>query len=79
MDSAVPSTTALRMRAYRARKRRGFRCFQIKMNEDEVNGLVAKRYLEDHDRADQSAVETALEALVSDVLGAHPLPVTSTR
>ena len=69
MDPVAPSPTALRMRAYRARRRRGFRCFQIKISEDEINVLVAKRYLEGIESADESAVEMALEAFVSDVLG----------
>ena len=55
MDTAAPPTE-LRMRAYRARKQRGFRCFQIKRSEDEINMLVAKRYLKGAERAKQAAV-----------------------
>jgi hypothetical protein len=60
--SGKAQSAAERMRAYRRRRRRGLRCFEVELGRAELDGLVAKGYLKDGQRNDIHAV--------------HPLHVT---
>jgi hypothetical protein len=45
-------SAAERMRAYRRRRRRGFRCIEVQVGPAEVNGLIANGYLPSDKRQD---------------------------
>jgi hypothetical protein len=66
----VRSSAAQRMRRYRQRCRSGMRMIPIRLEEAEVDALVARKYLEADQRADKKAIEVALETFVADELGA---------
>jgi hypothetical protein len=56
------------MRAYRRRRRRGFRCVEVQVGPAEVNGLVAKGYLPSDKRQDLHAIQLAVNDLIFDWL-----------
>jgi hypothetical protein len=57
------------MRLYRHRRRRGRRVVRVEIDAAEVEALVTRGYLEPKDREDQSAIEAATNAAISDLLG----------
>lgn len=57
-------SAAERMRAYRRRRRHGFRCHEVKLGEAELNRLVAEGYLSSDKRDDHRAVEFAIDDLL---------------
>jgi hypothetical protein len=63
-----PKSVAERMRAYRHRRRRGVRCFEMQLGRAELNGLVAKGYLSSDKRGDRQAIESAIDNLLFDWL-----------
>jgi hypothetical protein len=64
-----PKSVAARMRAYRRRRRRGHRCYQVQLGRAELNGLVAKGYLSSDKRDNREAIELAIDDLLFDWLG----------
>jgi hypothetical protein len=56
------------MRAYRRRRRRGFRCVEVQVGPAEVNGLVATGYLPSDKRQDVHAIKSAVNDLIFDWL-----------
>ena len=66
--ASPPSNAAVRMRAYRRRRRRGMRCFSIRLTEPEIEALVTKNYLGAEARSDREAIVGAIEACLSDTL-----------
>ncbi len=65
-----PSPTAERMRLHRKRRRRGLRCVRIQLHVTEIDGLIRKRYLEAKNRDDLNEIQMAVDAFISDTLGA---------
>ena len=65
----TPQSPAERMRLYRHRRRRGRRIVRVEIDAREVEVLVRRGYLEPKDREDQSAIEAATNAAISDLLG----------
>jgi len=61
-------SAAARMRAYRRRRRRGLRCYEVKLGRAELNGLVTKGYLASDKRDDRYAIELAIDDLLFDWL-----------
>lgn len=57
-------SAAERMRAYRRRRRHGFRCYEVKLGQAELNRLVAEGYLSSDKRDDHRAVEFAIDDLL---------------
>jgi len=56
------------MRAYRRRRRRGFRCVEVLVGGAELDGLVAKGYLPSDKRQDLRAIKSAVNDLIFDWL-----------
>ena len=56
-------STAERMRAYRRRRRHGFRCYEVKLGQAELERLIAEGYLSSDKRDDHRAVELAIDEL----------------
>jgi hypothetical protein len=56
------------MRAYRLRRRRGFRCIEVQVGRAEVNGLIAKGYLPADKQHDTQAIQLAVNDLLFDWL-----------
>ena len=67
-DSKIPLSAAERMRAYRRRRRRGFRCVEVHVGHAELDGLVAKGYLPPDKRQDVHAIKSAVNDLIFDWL-----------
>jgi len=67
-DSKTPQSAAERMRAYRRRRRRGFRCIEVHVGQAELDGLVAKGYLPLDKRQDVHAIKSAVNDLIFDWL-----------
>jgi hypothetical protein len=63
------TTTADRMRLYRARRRNGLRCIQILLHDTEIDALIRKGFLKPDRRAHERAVERAIGAFVCAELG----------
>ncbi len=72
MNAELPSdgppagakSVAERMRAYRRRRRRGLRCYEVQLGRAELNGLIAKGYLPSDKRDDREAIEMAIDDLL---------------
>jgi hypothetical protein len=64
------TTAAERLRRHRDRRRRGMRIVGIRLTDAAVDALVAKKYLEADKRADENAVQAAIEAFIANELGA---------
>ena len=62
----APSRVAERMRQYRKRHGKGIRCVDVQLHPTQINVLVRREYLEDKDRDDPKALQSALSAFVSD-------------
>jgi hypothetical protein len=56
------------MRAYRHRRRRGFRCVEVQIGRAELDGLVAKGYLPSDKQHDLFAIKLAVNDLLFDWL-----------
>jgi len=63
------SPAAKRMREYRRRRRRGMRSVTVRVDEADLEALVAKGYLAPSDRAEANAIQQAADAFISDALG----------
>jgi len=63
-----PKSVAERMRAYRRRRRRGLRCYDVKLGRAELDGLITKGYLASGKRGDRYAIELAIDDLLFDWL-----------
>jgi hypothetical protein len=62
------ASAAERMRRYRKRQRRGFRCVEVQVGQAELDGLVAKGYLPEDKRQDVHAIKSAVNDLIFDWL-----------
>ena len=63
-----PKSVAERMRAYRRRRRRGVRCYEVQLGRAELDGLIAKGYLASDKLGDRHAIELAIDDLLFDWL-----------
>jgi hypothetical protein len=61
-------TPAERMRSYRRRQRHKWQAVRIEIAAAEVDALVKRGYLEPKNRDDQTAIEEAATAFISDAL-----------
>jgi hypothetical protein len=71
-DAAEPlehTTSARRMRLYRARRQKGLRCLTVELREREIEALVAKGLLPSTSRGDTTAIRNALYAYLDGTLG----------
>jgi hypothetical protein len=59
---------AERTRAYRRRRRHGFRCVEVQIGRAELDGLVAKGYPPADKRQDLQAIQLAVNDLLFDWL-----------
>ena len=59
---AAGSAAAERMRAHRARRRKGLRCVMIQLRETEIDVLIRKGLLKADARNDLRAIRNALHA-----------------
>ena len=57
---ATRQATAARMRRCRARRRAGYRCYNVELHQSEIKTLIRRGYLQSDDRDDHDAVVTAL-------------------
>jgi hypothetical protein len=64
----VPRSPAERMQAYRKRRQRQWQLVRIELAAAEVDALVKRGYLEPKNRHDQTAIEEAATAFISDSL-----------
>jgi hypothetical protein len=67
-ETASSSPGAVRMRAYRRRRRRGTRCVRVALGPPEIDRLVATGYLSTDERADREAVQAAASWFIADAL-----------
>jgi hypothetical protein len=67
-STSRPSPAAERMRRRRQRRRDGMRCLTVELRETEIDALIKKRLLAPDARNDAQAVQTALYALLEEVL-----------
>ena len=63
-----PSPAAARKRLYRQRRRQGLICVSILLHEGQIGTLIAQGRLPEHKRSDPSALATALNAILADIL-----------
>jgi hypothetical protein len=63
-----PRSAAERMRAYRRRRRHGFRCVEVQVGRAELDGLVANGYLPSDKVHDIHAIQIAVNDLLFDWL-----------
>ena len=61
-----PSPAAERVRRYRNRRRQGMRCVQVSLHVTKIDALVRMGYLEDRDRNNPAALQTAINIFISD-------------
>ena len=59
---------AERMRSYRQRRRRKWQSVRIEISAAEIDALVMRSYLDPKKRDDQTAIEEAATAFISDAL-----------
>ncbi len=71
MPHEGPTTGADRVRALRARRRRGIRQVVLRIDPVEVELLVKGRYLDPAERTVQKALQAAAEAFFSDRLAGY--------
>jgi hypothetical protein len=69
--SAAPKSNAAAMRSYRKRRRRGLRCYRVRIGHYEIDRLVAAGYLAPGDRKNDQAIQGATESLIEDALEKH--------
>ncbi len=62
------SASAERMRRSRERQRKGLRCLTIELRETEIDALVRRDRLSNDDRANLTAIRTAIYAFLDDYL-----------
>jgi hypothetical protein len=62
------ATGAARAKKYRTRRRRGMRCFMVRLDDAEIESLVKAGYLE-APITGPTVVQIAIEAFISDKLG----------
>jgi len=62
------ATGASRAKEYRTRRRRGMRCFMVRLDDAEIESLVKAGYLE-APITGPTVVQIAIEAFISDKLG----------
>jgi hypothetical protein len=67
-DAKTLKSAAERMRAYRRRRRRGFRCVEVQVGPAEVNGLIANGYSPADSQHDIHAIQLAVNDLLFDWL-----------
>jgi hypothetical protein len=67
-DTKTSQSAAERMRAYRRRRRRGFRCVEVQVGRAELDGLVATGYLPPDKSQDRHAIKLAVNDLIFDWL-----------
>ena len=67
-NTKTPQSAAGRMRKYRRRRRRGFRCVEVQVGPAEVNGLIANGYLPADKQRDIHAIQLAVNDLLFDWL-----------
>ncbi len=67
-DSKTRQSAAERMRAYRRRRRHGFRCVEVQVGRAELDGLVATGYLPSDKQHDVHAIQLAVNDLLFDWL-----------
>jgi len=60
---------AERMRRCRARRRAGFRCFNVEIHSTEIDALVRRGLLGSDERDDERAVVDALSHHIEQTLG----------
>ena len=65
----VLSGSARRMRRYRARKKKGVRCFQMRVADEALDIFVRRGFLRAASRNDPAAIEAAFYALCNVGLG----------
>jgi hypothetical protein len=56
-----------RSRRHRARRRRGTRCVMVDVSRGELDALVVRGYLPEHERGSGAAIKKAIEAVLSDI------------
>ena len=66
--TSSPSPAAERMRLHRNRRRQGMRCVQVSLHVTKIEALIRMGYLEDRDREDPAALETAINTFISDAV-----------
>ncbi len=64
-------TPAERMRGYRRRQRHKWQAVRIEIAAAEVDALVKRGYLDPKNRGDQTAIEEAATAFISDAVNGH--------
>ncbi len=60
------SPAAERMRRHRERHRSGIRYFRLQLRVTQIDILVAKGYLDHHERDDPGALQRAIDVFISD-------------
>ena len=58
------------MRTHRSRRRNGYRWASVLIHETEIKLLVQKGFLDPEYRHDQDSLDNAIQAFVSNALGA---------
>jgi hypothetical protein len=66
--ASPPSAAALRMRAFRRRRRTGSRCVQIQIGPREIDRLIAKGYLGPQEREDLEGIGAAASWFLAEAL-----------
>jgi hypothetical protein len=66
--TSSPSPSAERMRSHRSRRRQGMRCVQVSLHVTKIDALIRMGYLEDRDRNDPAALQTAIDSFVNEAL-----------
>jgi hypothetical protein len=61
-------SNAAAMRSYRKRRRRGLRCYRVRIGHYEIDRLVVAGYLAPGDRKNDQAIQGAAESLIEDAL-----------
>ena len=62
--SRSPSPAAMRMRRYRKQRRQGLRSVRILLAETDIDALIRMRLLQEEQRHDPGALQTAVTGLL---------------
>jgi hypothetical protein len=63
-----PKSNAAAMRSYRKRRRRGLRCYRVRIGHYDIDSLIVAGYLAPGDRKNNQAIQGAAESLIEDAL-----------
>ena len=66
-SSTATRSSASRTKRHRERRRQGTRCVTVDVNQGELDALIVRGYLPEHERGHGAAIKKAIEGVISDM------------